>query len=297
MSMMFGMAMPTKHLSDSWITEYICRQYPCVNALEEFTLRSIVMNMQCMLTATALCFFAAILAVVSFQSNNLVSPLTVSNSPVVASMDSEWFFASGMPTDISGDADRWTLHGGKDVDLAVTATGANMLALLAGNPLDSFRGQSFATKVVPLNVLWGTDRIAIVSSFDGNHHPTSTSAALSRLDREPLIYGLAGRVFIAKTISHSKNLASDELLEPLPGRAEGNQQRSRGYTPGTFRDYLSRTVGLITGHSVRVRKFHSGHDIVRTFEKSRGNSSMILKIQKSGSVTGAPMEQWQPKWS
>lgn len=38
-----------------------------------------------------------------------------------------------------------------------------------------------------------------------------------------------------------------ELLETLPGHAEGNQQPSRQYTAGRFRDYRRGLVLLITG--------------------------------------------------
>ena len=275
-----GMAMTTKHLSDGWISQHIGRHDAFIDTLEEFAFGNNVMNMHRVFTAAILCVFAAGLTVSPFQGNHFFSPLKISNGPTIRAMENEGMFASAMSQDVFGNADRGTFHHVSNVDRPVTAASANVIALMAGNPLDSFRGQPFTSKVVPVDILWRTDGLAMFSSRHGNDCSASTSATLSSMDREPLINGLTGCVFIAKTISHFKSLALGELLEPLPGRAEGNQQGSLKYTSGTFRDYRRGTVPLITDTSAQVRKFHSGHDIVRTFEKSREYSSTISKIRK-----------------
>src|SRR3990167_1598440 len=146
----FKMTSTTKHNTNSWIAKYIDRKLSSFDALEQFLLRGVVVDMQRVLATAALCFLAALLTVTPFTANHFISPLTIQNSPVVPSMNDKWVDSTAMASNVLGNTDRGAFHHVSNVDGSIAAAGADMLALLISDPLDGFRGQP--TRVVmPLN--------------------------------------------------------------------------------------------------------------------------------------------------
>lgn len=232
-----------------------------------------MVNTQSVFALAALCFLMTQLTITSSQANYLLSPSLVSNSPTVAPVLDKGMLSSAVTSDVLGDADSGTFHILSNVNGLFTTTSTDMFSLVVSNPLNSLRSKSRGT-VVPLNISWDANGSTVLSSADSDEATASAGTKLSRIVVDPFINDLLGRVLISKCISHASSIkdysfASGELLEPLPGNAEGNQQPSQQYTAGRFRDYWSGLARLITSQSARVLKFHTGHDIVRTFEKSR----------------------------
>lgn len=266
--MEFKVTGTTKHTPIVRIGKNIRGEFARLNALDKFAFRYRMVNVHRIASLTALCFFAASLAFASPELDHRFAPLAVYGSPVTVSMMDIRLLPSGVPTNKFGYANGRAFHHVINANDLITTAGADMFALVVIKPLDSFGTQSLASEIVALQIPRYASGFAMVYPSNYDWFATSTSAQLSRMTGNP-----SGDRFV-KWFSHlsllkSTNLASGELLEPLTGCAEGNQQRSQEYTLGTFRDYLSRTVGLITGTSARVSLLYTRHDIVRTFEKSR----------------------------
>ena len=241
----FKMTSTTKHNTDGRIAKHLDRKFSSFDALEQFLFRSVVVDMQRVLAATALCFLATLLTVTSFASNHFVSPSAVWNSPVVSSMNGKGVYPAAMPSNVPGNTNRGAFHHVSNVDGLIAATGADMSALLIGDPLDGFRGQAFPLEV-PMNVSRDAYGLAVFPATHGNRITASAGAQTGIVIVQPSINNAFVGVLVTNFVSH-RSLASGELLEPLTGHAEGNQQPSREYTLGRFRDYRSSLVCLITG--------------------------------------------------
>lgn len=276
----FKMARTTQNGPVSRIGENIWRKFACRNLLVQGSLWNLVMNVKCIAALSVLCVLVAPFTLTSLELNHGLSPLLVHLGPTVKSQGSVGMLSTGMPSNECGDSNGRAFHCVSDVNWLVAPASTEVPALIFGNPLSRFWGQSLPPEVMTLAVLWNSSGRAVVDSGDYNRFTTATSTRTANVFRNPV--GDLFAVWFGHKLLNVCSLASGELLEPLTDNAEGNQQPSRGYTHGRFRDYRRGQVLLITGFSARV-SLHTRHDIVRTLEKPRGHSSMTRRMPKSTS--------------
>lgn len=246
----------------SGISENVGREFACCDLFNQRALRYLMVNVQGIAALTTLCVLAASFAFTSFKFDYLQAPSLVFLSPITEPMVNVGMFSARVTTDEFGNTNRRTFHRVINANRFVATTGANMLTLVVVNPLDGFRCQSSASKIMSMPIAWNTSSRAVINSVNFDRFSTPAFAQSSSVFGNPFGNFLTDWFHI--NLLKVSSLASGELLEALPGHAEGNQQPSHQYTDGRFRDYLSRTVGLITGYSARVQKLHTEHDIVRS---------------------------------
>lgn len=273
----------TKHTSISRISKYFWWKCTGSNALEQFTFRNLMMNVQRIASFTALCFLSTAFTVTPFKLDDSLTPFVIGFIPAAQSVLSVRMLPSGMTLYKLRDANGRPLHEWRNVNGLMATTSTNVLSLVRVNPLDGFRAKTFTSEIVSMNVFGYANGRTVLSTVDNYKFSTTTSTQLSSVIGNPLGYSLTRWFHI--NLLKVNNLASGELLEPLPRSGEGNQQPSQQYTAGRFRDYWSGSARLMTSQSARVSKFHTRHDIVRTFEKSREkfvNDTQEPKINFNG---------------
>src|SRR3990167_5127586 len=106
----FKMTSTTKHNTNGWIAKYVDRKLSSFDALEQFLLRGVVVNMQRVLATTALCFLATLLTVAALSRDDSIPPATVVLIPSVAAVNGEWIFSIGVPSNKLADTNRRSFH-------------------------------------------------------------------------------------------------------------------------------------------------------------------------------------------
>ena len=241
----FKMARTTQNGPVSWIGENIRRKFSCSNLSVQGSLRNLMMNVKGIAAMSVLCILATPFTLTSLELDHVLSPLLVHIGPTVKSQGSVGMLSTGMPANECGDSDRRTFHCVSDVNWLVAPASTEVPALIFGDPLGRFWRQTTPPKVMTLAVLWNASSYTVIDSGDYNRLTTATHTQAANVFENPVSDLFA--VWFSHKLLNVCSLASGELLEPLTGYAEGNQQPSREYTCGRFRDYRRGQALLITG--------------------------------------------------
>lgn len=240
----------TKHTPVGRISKNIGRKFASTDTPNKLTFGYLMVNMQRVAAFAVLCFLSTSFAFATSKLNNLTAPFLVNGRPATHSVFNIRVLPSGMTSYEFRYADGRAFHFAHNADGFITTAGTEMFPLVVLDPLNSLRVQSPTTEVMSLQISGNTTRYAVVVSVNNDRFATAASTQPSSVVGNPIRDCFVGWFHL--DLLKSTDLASGELLEPLPGNAEGNQQPSQKYTSGRFRDYLSRIVGLITGTSARV---------------------------------------------